>query len=117
MAYYECNNKLNNVVVEDVNYSLTTTATVHHLDLANHKELIMIGDWSSSAFPNDAYYALTYDLTDDSIFNKQITSICVVNGGSTQVYVTLDITKTFLTAQIYHSSHNNLFTILKIILI
>ena len=117
MAYYECNNQLNNTIVEDVNYSLTTTATVHHLDLANHKELIILGDIGKSLSNTSVTkYALRYDLTDNSIFDKVIGTEIYLSGGSTFVKVKLDISKTFLTAQIYHSSHNNWFKIFKIIL-
>ena len=118
MAYYECNNQLNNVIVYDVNYSLTATATVHHLDLANHKELIIVGGLNGRLTNiNITKYAFVYDLTDDSIFDKLIGTELYISGGSTYVNVKLDISKTFLTAQIYNSAHNNLFTILKIILI
>ena len=101
MAYYECSNKSNNVVVEDVNYSLTTTPIVHHLDLANHKELNILGSLESSLTNTSVTkYALRYDLTDDNIFNELITTQCYLSSGSTFVKVKLDISKkinTFVT--------------------
>lgn len=118
MAYYECNNQLNNAIIEDVNYPLTASDTTIYLDLANYKELIMIGVWYTLPNVTDAKHALIYDLTDDSIFNKLIRTLCVFpNGVSTYVYTTLGVTKTFLNTKIFQASHNNLFTIFKIILI
>lgn len=107
-----------NAIAEDVNYVLTTTAIVHHLDLANHKELIILGYGGSYSDVQYTRYSLVYNLTDDSMFNKLISTVCPLHsGGVTYIEVKLDISKTFLTAQIYNGAHNNYFRFFKIILI
>ena len=101
-----------NVKSMDVDYSLTTTPTIIEIDLTSKKELIIFNQWSN----NDMYIGFySCDLTDSSIWGKEITWNMAVPSGYTVLFFTLEISKKQLSIRGHYSSHNNLNRIKRLI--
>lgn len=98
--------------IMDVDYSITTSPTIIEIDLTSKKSLILVDHYSEWLF--FSYYC---DLTDNSIWGKEITWDMYYNSGksSTGLYFTLDASKKQLSIRTYSSSLNNQHHIKKVI--
>lgn len=97
----------------DVDYSLIASPTIIEIDLTLKKALILVDRYNGKE-DNDTYYC---DLTDNSIWGKEIMWGMAVPGGSSFLYLTLDASKKQLSIRVYHAAHNNQHHLKKIIVV